>query len=36
MDTCSLNLWTNLYKACKDLRKLNPWEFYGSEDIVND
>ena len=34
MDANNLELWTNLYEACKDLRKLNPWEFYSSEDIV--
>lgn len=27
-------LWTRLYKVCKRLRKLNPWEFWRSEDII--
>lgn len=30
----SIMLWTRLYEICKNLRKLNPWEFWNSEDII--
>lgn len=29
-----LELWKELYEACKDLRKLNPWEFHRGEEII--
>ena len=34
MSKDSIALWTRLYEVCKKLRKLNPWEFWSSKDII--